>query len=71
MRAVELLVEKAAKSPFKSFIGMANDYVLYLLAVLFFLFLVVVRWPLALVDRLTGWDLRERFIKFIAYWSHA
>jgi hypothetical protein len=71
MRGIKLFGEKFKKKPFKALVILINDYLFYMSSVLFYLFIIIVKWPLALLDRFTGWNLRERFIQFIAYWSHA
>ena len=70
MIGIRLFLAKLRKRPTAALIGLLLDYATYAAMVVFFVLLWVSKWPLGLVDRLTGWHVREAVIDAIAKVAH-
>ena len=70
MIGTRLFVAKLRARPAAAVAGLLRDYATYAAMVPFLILLWVFKWPLWLVDRMTGWRVREGVIKAIAKVAH-
>lgn len=66
MRGLSLFWLSVKRRPLATLFGLPLEYLTFFAAVLFGIFLLLTRAPLAAIDRASGSRLRERFIELIA-----
>ena len=70
MSGTRLFLAKLRKRPVAAVAGLLFDYATFAAMVPFFVLLWVFKWPLWLVDRMTGWRVREAVINVISKVAH-
>ena len=65
-QALRRFAVKPSKRPFAALVRLLSDYLTYVGMVVFWLFLVVSRRPLAWLERRLRWPIRERIIDWAA-----
>jgi len=70
MIGTRLFLAKLRTRPAAAVGGLALDYATYAAMVPFFVLLWAFKWPLGLVDRMTGWRVREAIVDAIAKVAH-
>jgi len=65
-----LFLAKLRARPAAAVTGLVLDYATYAAMVPFFVLLWAFKWPLWLVDRMTGWRVRKAVINAIAKVAH-
>jgi hypothetical protein len=70
MSGIRLFLSKLRSRPAAAVAGLLLDYATFAAMVAFFVLLWAFKWPLWLVDRMTGWRVREGVIKAIAKVAH-
>ena len=70
MIGTRLFLAKLRARPAAAVGGLLLDYATYAAMVPFFVLLWASKWPLWLVDRMTGWHVREAVISAIAKIAH-
>lgn len=65
MRSIKLFKEKFKNNPLKAFAGLFMDYSVYFSLCFFALVLTILKLPFVLIEKLTGFMIRERFINLI------
>jgi hypothetical protein len=71
MRGVSLFRQQFEKEPVKTLVRLLIDYFVYTGMCFFVVFLLLSKWPLHLVDSITGLSVREKLIDLIAKVSRA
>ena len=70
MIGTRLFLAKLRTRPAAAVGGLGMDYATYAAMVAFLVLLWTFKWPLWLVDRVTGWRVREAVINTIAKVAH-
>ena len=70
MIGIRLFLAKLCKRPATALVGLLLDYATYAAMAAFLVLLWVSKWPLGLVDRVTGWRVREAVIAAVAKVAH-
>ena len=66
MKGLTLLGLALRRHPLRTLGGLLVEYLGFVSAILFVLFLLLTRVPLRVLDSLTGWEIRRRIIDAIA-----
>jgi hypothetical protein len=66
VKSFALFGRELSRRPVRALVGLGLEYAGYFAGCLFAAILLLTRFPLRLLDRATGWRLRERFIELIA-----
>jgi hypothetical protein len=70
MIGTRLFLAKLRTRPAAALGGLALDYATFAAMVPFFVLLWVFKWPLRLLERITGWRVRKALVDAIAKVAH-
>jgi hypothetical protein len=65
MKALSHFGDKLGKHPLMAVLGLIIDYFIYIGIVFFFILLLIMKWPMRFIDKITGLKSREGFIDII------
>jgi hypothetical protein len=65
MKSLTHFSSKLGKHPLMAVLGLVIDYLIYIGIVFFFLLLLIMKWPMRFIDKITGLRSREGFIDII------